>query len=666
MSIAQGLPPDPPTAIVITASALPDPAAERAFNVEMIDRTQLSDSPSHQLDQILGQIAGLQLFRRSDSTSGHPTSQGVTLRGLGGTASSRALLMLDGVPQSDPFGGWINWPAYDPASLAEVRVIRGGGSVTDGPGALAGVIEMRSLATDGLNGSIEAGGRDSLNGRVYLGKRAGAGSVMLSAQAGRSEGFVPITTDTRGPVDRRAPYREASARARWIVPIGAHVDLQANALGFVDVRERGLPFTGNRTRGADASIRLVGSGRWQWTATGYGQWRNLRSSFASVNDDRTAAQRASLQDSVPGRSYGGSVEVRPPIGTGTELRLGADARFMTGESRELYAYAGGDPTRRRVAGGKSMTEGMFAEVSLTRGALVLTGAARVDRWRIANGRLVERLLATGAATRDDRYAGRSGWRPTARGGVLLNITRAVSLRSSAYLGWRLPTLNELFRPFRVGQDATAANALLEPERLHGMEAGVRYARGALDMSLTAFSNRLSDAIANVTLGHGPGFFPGVGFVAGDYRQRQNIDRLTVRGLELSGGAGRGPWKARLDASYSLAKIRTGGAAAALDGLRPAQTPKLMVTGSLRWERNGRIASILLEHVGAQFDDDLNERRLPSATTVGAFAAWPIGRRLQLIGRAENLLNAKVVTALGDDGTVERATPRAFWLGLRAF
>ena len=75
--------------------------------------------PAHELDQILKQVPGVQLFRRSDSTSGHPTSQGVTLRALGGNASSRALLILDGVPQADPFGGWVNWPAYDAAGLQE-------------------------------------------------------------------------------------------------------------------------------------------------------------------------------------------------------------------------------------------------------------------------------------------------------------------------------------------------------------------------------------------------------------------------------------------------------------------------------------------------------------------------------------------------------------------
>src|SRR6476659_3165572 len=174
----QVLPPEPPhIAIVVTGKALPEARAERVYAVDRIGRRQIEQSPSHELDQLLKEVPGVQLFRRSDSRSGHPTSQGVTLRALGGNASSRTLLVLDGVPQSDPFGGWVNWPAYDPEGLAEVRVIRGGSSVTYGPGALAGVVEMRSLTERSTDGSIEVGSRNSVDGHIDL----GTGSLAISA-----------------------------------------------------------------------------------------------------------------------------------------------------------------------------------------------------------------------------------------------------------------------------------------------------------------------------------------------------------------------------------------------------------------------------------------------------------------------------------------------------
>jgi vitamin B12 transporter len=658
-------PSEPPAeAILVTGKALPDPVAEKAYQVEIIGSRRLTDAPAHELDEILKQVSGLQLFRRSDSTSGHPTGQGVTLRSLGGNASSRALLVLDGVPQADPFGGWVNWPAYDAAGLDEVRIIRGGGSVTHGSGALAGIIEMRSTVAGGFDASLEGGSRQSVRGHAHLGEELGGGLLALDGQAGRSDGFVPVTGSTRGIADEPAPYREGSVRARWIIPVADKVEAQLGGLAFADSRSRGLPFTGNRTRGADASLRLVGHGRWQWVALGYAQWRNLRSSFASVDDERATASRVSLQDSVPSTGQGAGLEIRPPIGRGIDLRFGADARFTTGESRELYAYVGGQPTRRRIAGGDSATAGVFLDASAERGPLTVNGAVRIDRWRISDGRLRERLLAGEAITRDEAYGSRSGWRPTARVGALIDLGQGASLRGAAYHGWRLPTLNELFRPFRAGSDATAANPLLDLERLSGVEAGARLQRGIIDASVTAFANRLSNPVANVTLGRGPGIFPGVGFVAGDYRQRQNLRAINVRGIEVAGEVRSGPWSMRLGGSFTDARVVANGVSAALDGLRPAQTPGVILSGGVGWESKGRSASIEIRRVGSQYEDDLNRNLLPGATTIDAFASWPLGDKLQLIARGQNLFDETVTAALNDDGSVERATPRTVWLGLR--
>jgi len=658
--------PPPPAGetIVVTGRALPDEAARRAYQVQSIDRRDLTDSPAHELDQILKQVPGLQLFRRSDSTSGHPTSQGVTLRALGGNASSRALLILDGVPQADPFGGWVNWPAYDAAGLQDVRVLRGAGGVSYGPGALAGLIDMVSLSSPGVDATVEAGSRQSVRGHAYAGAPLGSSILTVDAQGARSDGFVPVTRETRGPADHPAPYKEASLRARWIAPLGGDVEAQLSGLAFVDDRDRGVAFTGSRTRGADTSLRLVGRGRWQWSALAYAQWRNLRSSFASVSDARLSASRVSLQDSVPSRSLGFSGEIRPPIGHRIDLRLGADSRFTRGESRELYSFVEGEPTRRRIAGGETATVGVFADVARKNGPLTLSGGARLDRWTIRDGRLMERLLTGGAPTRDDAYPGRSGWLPTVRAAAIIDVAKGTSVRATAYRGWRLPTLNELFRPFRAGTDATAANAGLKPETVTGAETGFDFRNDRFDFSVTAFVNRLHDAIANVTLGRGPGTFPGVGFVAGDYRQRQNIDAVNVRGVEASGAVRQGPWSLRLGASLTNAKIDDRGPAASLDGLRPAQTPRIALSGALGWDDAGRSLSLRLTQVGAQFEDDQNLRKLRPAMTVDAFAAWPLSRRVKIVARGQNLLDKTVQAAINDDGSVERATPRTLWLGLR--
>jgi outer membrane receptor protein involved in Fe transport len=663
--LADALPPPPP-AIVITGRALSEAKAERVYAVEHIDSQQIGQSPSHELDQLLKSIPGVQLFRRSDARSANPTSQGVTLRALGGNASSRALLVLDGVPQSDPFGGWVNWPAYDPETLADIRVVRGGGSVANGPGALAGTIEMDSRSDVGTSGEIDWGSRSSVEARAREAAAMGAGVISLSGRYERSDGFVPITEATRGPADERAPYEEWSGRGRWVAPVGSSTELQANLSAFHDWRTRGTAFSADRTNGADASLRLVGRGVWQWSALGYWQWRDLRSSTASLDPARTVATEVLLQDKVPSYGAGGSFEVRPPMPTGIELRLGADTRRTSGETREFANYAAGAPTKRRHAGGESWTLGGFAEASATLHGATITGGARLDHWEITGGHLIEQSIATGAVTRDDVDPRREGWLPTARGGILAPLGRWLSFRGAAYLGWRMPTLNELFRPFRAGTDATAANPNLDPERLAGVEAGLNFQTGPVHASLTGFVNRLQHAIANVTLGEGPGTFPEVGFVVagGAFRERENVDAVRVRGIEASADWTDGPWSIRASGSLSRARMEASSAAAGLNGLRPAQTPQFAgsLTGS--WNLNGRSAELVLQRVGPQFEDDLNTRVLKGATTLDASAAWPIWQRVQLTARVENVTDALVMAAFNGDGSIERATPRTLWIGLR--
>src|SRR5438067_23319 len=119
--------------IVVTGRGLEQSKGDIAYDVVTIGRERILDSASGRLEDVLRDAAGLQSFRRSDSRSSHATNQSITLRGLGGNASSRALLVLDGVPQGDPFGGWISFPAYTTDRLGSIRITRGGGSGLWGP-----------------------------------------------------------------------------------------------------------------------------------------------------------------------------------------------------------------------------------------------------------------------------------------------------------------------------------------------------------------------------------------------------------------------------------------------------------------------------------------------------------------------------------------------------
>lgn len=656
--------------ITVTGKGLADLPGDAALSLVVIERDRILNSGSNRLESVLADIAGQQQFRRSDSRSANATSQGITLRGLGGNASSRALLMLDGVPQADPFGGWVAFPAFATGRLDRIRVTRGGGTGYWGPGALAGTIELESVGGDALApfmGNIAYGSRESLDAQGSLGFKRDGGFAMLSAAYGRGDGFIPIVERSRGPVDRAAPYEQASANLRVVVKLAPDTEAQVTATAFTDSRERGFDFSRNTSEGVDGAIRLVGRGRWGWQALAYVQTRNFTSDFAAIDTARTTATQTLAQYDTPANGWGGRLEIAPPIGRGITLRLGADTRQLTGQTNELFTYVAGGPTRQREAGGRTANSGIFADASIEAGILTATVAARLDWWTIKDGRLLETTLATGAPFTTLRFADRSGEEFTGRAGLALKAADWLTLRSAAYRGWRLPTLNELYRPFRVGPDATAANALLNPERITGVDAGFTLKPAAgVSIGVTGFWNRMDDTIANVTIARGPGSFPGVGFVgaAGFYRQRQNLDALEVWGWEVDASVVQGPFTLRASFSHVDPAIRATGAAAPLDGLAPAQTPRNSLSAGVDYASKLLTASATVRHIASQFEDDLNSRSLAAATMVDGLLLVPIIKGFAIEGRVENLFDAEVQAALSGAGVVERALPRTFWVGAR--
>ncbi len=660
--------------IVVRGTALPEPLGSDAYSTSRIE-------PNGQvrIENTLRSVPGLQQFRRSDARSANPTSQGITLRGLGGNASSRALLKLDGVPQSDPFGGWVSWPGYDALPIVEARIRRGGGSGTDGSGAIAGTVDLFS---DNVGNLVELGvaygSRNSVDTDLLFGRELGGGQLTISATYARGDGFTPIIESQRGTVDRQAEYEQAGIAVRYVAPLSESTELQTNIRAFTDDRERGFEFSDNHNDGADASIRLVDrTSDWQWSVLGYVQIRNFDVSFGGVAADRNSVSRVFEQFNVPSTGLGARLEVRPPVGDNIELRIGGDWRRTEGTTNENFFFLDNDtPRRQRRAGGSTATYGGFAEASTqVTDALLLTGGGRIDFWSIDSGFRREIELINpfpGSVRTDAQFASRSGTEFTGRGGFAFDLTDELTLRGAAYLGWRLPTLNELFRPFRVGPDATAANELLNPERVKGAELGLDWTTDLVSIGITAFSNQLDNAIANVTLDRGPGLFPGVGFVsgAGLFRQRQNLDNIESKGIEIdtefdlesiTNGL-----SLRAAYSYVDAQVHSSGAAAPVNGLRPAQIPKHNASTSLEWEQeNGAGASISLRYIGSQFEDDQNTRRLDDVLTIDGRLGFAIKENLLVQGRVENLFDARVETAINSNGIIERAFPRTFWIELRA-
>ena len=641
----------PATEIVVTGTALAPPPGAPAYATQEIGAERLAASASGRIEDALSSVAGFQQFRRSDSRSANPSAQGVTLRGLGGNATSRSLVLLDGVPVADPFFGYIPFSALAPERLARARVTRGGGAGAFGAGAVAGTIELESAGPSELglfSGEALSDDRGETELSATFAPRLGAGFAVASARWDRGQGFYTAPANQRVPASARARYDSWSASLRGVAPLAPGIELQARGLVYND--NRTLRFIGadSSSSGQDASLRVVGKGPWQFDALTYLQARD----FSNVVISATNFRKVLDQRATPSTGWGGKLELRPPVGGALVLRLGSDWRVADGTMFEdAYSGVTGRVTARRRAGGRTSDLGIYTETDWRLGALTLTGGLRADRWSIVGGYFTE-ATAVGTVTINNRFADRSGWQTSLRGGAVLKLRGGLDLRGSAYTGLRLPTLNELYRPFTVFPVTTRANAALVNERLVGFEAGLDWTPGdTVHLSATAFDNKIDHAIANVTIG-------------ANLRERRNVDAVHARGIELELGVRRGTVSFDGSLAWTHARLETRGVSLALNGKRPAQTPELAASATLSWHpRPGWRLALTAKHVGAQYEDDLQTDLLPAATTLDGFAALPLGRRLQLVLRGENLTGTTVVTR-NQGGSLDLGAPRTLWGGLR--
>lgn len=649
-------PPAPVAAVVVEAPRLPPLAGQEAFSTARYDARALIAAP--RLDEVLKTTPGVSLFRRTGSDAANPTIQGLSLRGVAPSGAGRALVTLDGAPQNDPFGGWVIWTALPGEGLSGATIVRGAGAGPYGAGALTGVVALRERAVGGGLSSFTAqvGVRDSWRGAATV----GTDHLLLTASGSRTDGYDPVRDDRRGAADTPTTLDDRSLAVR----VQGHGDALRWAIRagvFQERRDAGLMGARSNATGGSLALTLASEA---WRVQAWVRRSDLENTSVAVAAGRASTTPANDQFSTPATGYGLNAAWQGREG-GWSWELGGDLRAAEGRVNERFRYQSGAFARVREAGGRTLVGGLYAEVAQEGENRTFIAGARLDGWRSYAGVRREREALTGAVTLDAPLGDASGATPTARAGLRQRLHGDIWWRTAAYAGFRPPTLNELHRPFRVGNDVTEANAALKPETLYGVEAGLT-GEGALRWSLTAFYNQVRDPVTNVTVGVGPGSFPIAGFIpaGGVLRQRRNVGEINAHGLEgdvevqLTSA-----WTARAAASWTHARVDGASAAAQLTGKRPAQAPALVVTAGARWRPVERLSlDADLRYEGIRYEDDLNLRRLKAGAGLDLRAGWSLTSTSEVYVLADNLLNQDLAVGQTADGVTSYAAPRTVSLG----
>jgi outer membrane receptor protein involved in Fe transport len=666
---AQQSPPEPPAQlepVVVTAGRVEQRPEDAPLNVTVLTEKEIKSSAAQTLDDLLRQVPGFSLFRRSSSLVTHPTTQGVSLRGIGPSGASRALVLLDGVPLNDPFGGWVYWNKVPLQGVERIEVVRGGGSSLWGNYALGGVIniitrkpEERALFFEGSYGNY-----DTKNLDLVLSGIKGPVGIVLEGNVFDTGGFKVVKESQRGAIDTDADSTHKTFNGKVEYRLTPQASLFLSGNYFNEDRGNGTPLQNNSTEAGyvTAGGRLRTSGGSDWALTLFSQFQTFDSTFSTQAADRNSETLALAQE-VPSTAAGGSLQWTRRFETHL-VTGGTDVRWVDGETDE-DVFVAGRFARKRIAGGEQFLAGLFAQdiVSLSpRWSLVLGG--RVDYWRsFAASRTDSPPPAGVPAAQEFPDRERVAFSP--RVALLFHPTPATTFRSAFYQAFRAPTINELFRPFRVRNDVTAGNAKLDPERLTGGEVGVDHAfPGGISVRLTGFWNEVTDAIANVTLAASqrlPDCPAGT-----TCRQRQNLDRTRIRGVEAEVGYRPArDWELFTSYLFDDAKVVEASNQPSLEGKRIAQVPRHQLTAGVRYT-NPAIVNVSLQgrYVSDQFEDDENTLKLGDYMTADLTLSRPIAKWGELFLAFENLFNRTIEVGKTTDGIITTGTPFLVHGGIR--
>jgi outer membrane receptor protein involved in Fe transport len=636
--------------VTIAATRTPTRISETAASVVALGAEELKSTAATTLDDALRQVPGFSLFRRSGSRTANPTTMGVSLRGLGASGASRAVVLADGIPLNDPFGGWVYWNRVPRESISEVEILRGGASHLYGSGALGGVVNIstNSVNTNSLSLTAAYGNQTTPNVSLFLGgkKRDWRGS--LATEVFSTAGYVLVSPGERGPVDTRAGSRNLAGTLRVERWFGPTQHIFGTGSFFGESRKNGTPLQTNRTHIRQFSFggEIASVKEGSFNARVYGGTQVYDQNFSAINADRQSETLTRLQR-VPAQFVGFSSQWSRAIGNRQTLVAGYESQQVRGASDEIV-FVNGRASSLVGAGGRQQTYGGYVEDMIRLGSgLFINVGVRFDYRRNNKALLATRPLTIPSFTSVTSFPNRAEGAFSPQLSGVYRLSSRFSLLASGMRAFRGPTLNELYRSFRVGNVLTLANENLRAERLTGGETGIRFnsANEELVVRGAFFWNEINRPVANVTLTTAPALIT---------RQRQNLGRTRSRGLEFEADARLNQyWKLSAGYLFADATVVKFPANRALEGLMIPQVPEHQFTFQAVYSNPSFVTlSFQGRASSSQFDDDQNLFRLGSYFTLDTLATRRLSRNFDIFFAAENLFNQRYevgktpVTTLG--------------------
>ncbi len=618
--------------IVVSETRTAEQLGDLPAHVTVLSAEEVSRSAALTVDDFLKRVPSFSLFRRSSSLVSHPTTQGVSLRGIGASGVSRTLVVLDGVPFNDPVGSWVYWSKIPKMQVEKIEVDEGGVSSLYGSSAMAGVIDITTRRPAAPVFDVQGlwGTRGTADLDLFAGDRRGSITYSVGGSVFRTDGFTLIPEAFRGSVDVNANSQHETLNGRVDDQLSPNTLIFLNGRYFNEVRDNGTRLQNNATREGllQSGLRFHTADGSDWQANFFTYDQRFRSGFSSIDATRQKETLTLLQHE-PSYGYGGNAQWSRILPGKQLLSIGGDGRWIYARDFEnVFSPQGVNTRNRRIPGTQTLAGAFFQDFWTPWWRLNVVFGARADYWKNYNASKTETVLATNT-TSLTVFPDASKTTVTSRAGLVFRATRTFSLRAAFYQGFRAPTLDELYRPFQVGNILTLANPNLGPERVNGYEFGAnQQVTAKLFWRTTLFADRLDSPLSNVTISNSGGVIT---------QQRQNLGYANVKGAEAEVSY-RLEQRWNLEARYLFNQSVVGSFVAkpAIVGNLLPQVPKhrtsvLILYSHPKWVDAGLEG----RYESHRFDDSLNHRKLGSYFVLNLEASRALSERWRAFLNLEN-------------------------------
>ena len=449
--------------VSVTAYRTPLGELESPASTRTLTTSDLQEAAPITLDGQLRLIPGAETFRRSSSLVANPSSQGISLRGLGSTSASRTLVTEDDIPLNDAFAGWIHWEELPELSIRSVEVVRGGASDLYGSSAIGGVINVMQERPDRNFAELNSdyGSEDTYDTNLLLEGRHGPWGALASGGLLGTDGFIQTTPSERGTIDTPSNVHAQNGLVLLDHQQGAlRIFLRGSAMN--EARDNGTPVQMNGTRlwrfstGSDWKPDSGFFGGSTLTFRAYGGTQHYRQTFSTIASNRNS-EVLNRFAKTPDDEMGAVLHWSKPLTPELLFLVGSDTHDVRAGDFEEVIKAG--VQSQTDLNDRQRQTGLYAELLWTHKAWTISGSGRIDWFNNFDGQqwlpAVAPLPQISQRVFDPRL------------GISRKLGQHFALTGMGFRAYRAPTANELYRSTQVGSLLTLPNHDLLSERATG-------------------------------------------------------------------------------------------------------------------------------------------------------------------------------------------------------